>query len=136
MNWSSRYVGVPEAGCHCWELVRRVYAEELGIALPSYEGAVASPEERAEVHALVRGEAEGGPWRHVSDRPGPHVRPFDVLVFHRGQWQSHVGIAVDRSRMLHMWSRSVIDSFTAPRWRARLTGVYRHLEAPVEGGVE
>ncbi|QEW21231.1 NlpC/P60 family protein [Marinibacterium anthonyi] len=128
MTWSDRYIGLPDEACHCWGLVRRVYGAELGIDLPAYAGTVVSAGERAEVDALMRGEEASGLW---CDAAGP-VRPFDVLVFRRGGYLSHVGLAVDPHRMLHMQGQARIEPFTAGRWAARLRGVYRHLQTPLK----
>lgn len=129
MSWSTKYLGISEAECHCWELARRIYAGELGIMLPSYEGSLASAGEREEVEALVDGEMGGIRWRRVTEA---EIRPFDILVFRRGRLRSHIGVAIDRRQMIHMLGRSHIQRFTDPIWGPRLTGVYRHVEAPVE----
>ena len=59
MIWANAYVGLPWAdlgrdrtGCDCWGLARLVYAEQLGIALPSYSDAYPCAGEQAEVAAL------------------------------------------------------------------------------------
>ena len=129
MTWSTRYLDIPEAECHCWELARRIYRGELGIVLPAYEGALASSEERAEVAALVDGEMGRARWQAVDS---DDIRPFDVLVFRRGRLRSHIGIAIDRRHMIHMLGRSHVERFVSPYWCPRLTGVYRHVKPPVE----
>lgn len=128
-GWSNKYLGLQESEVHCWELARRIYAAELQIELPSYEGSVVSAEERAEIEATVRGEEAGGVWTRVS---GP-VEPFDILVFRRGGVRTHIGIAVDGRHMIHMMGDAHVDRITSPLWKARLTGVYRHVQRPGNG---
>jgi cell wall-associated NlpC family hydrolase len=132
MSWSCRYVGIPyadlgrsAAGCDCWGLVRLVYGRELGIALPAYAGSYACAEERREVDALVATEEASGPWRPVTE-----IRAFDLLLFRVGTYRSHVGLAIDTARMLHVEGedQAKVASQRAPRWASRFAGAYRHVE--------
>lgn len=133
MSWASRYVGIPQAdhgrselGCDCWGLARLVYARELKIDLPSYTGDYASSQERAEIAALVGTEETNGTWRPVLE-----IRAFDLLLFRRGRYRSHIGVAVDARLMLHMdgQSHSCLVRFAdAPSWSARFCGAFRHAE--------
>lgn len=132
MSWSNRHIGLAEAECHCWALATRIYRDELGIALPSYEGSAVSEAERAEVEALVNAEAAGSIWQRVDQTLRADIRPFDILVFRRGRHRSHIGIAVDARHMIHMLGHARIDRIGSPEWRPRLTGVYRHVKAPIE----
>ncbi|WP_102226927.1 C40 family peptidase [Acidimangrovimonas sediminis] len=139
MTWAARHIGLPYAdlgrdacGYDCWGLVRRVYGMDLGILLPSYAGAYTSAEESAEVEALIDAGRAAGPWSPVAD-----PRPYDVLLFRRGRFRAHVGLFVDARHMLHMAEvQSVIEDRAAPAWAHRLIGIYRHVEAPVEGSVQ
>lgn len=133
MSWSDDYVGLPYAdlgrdrsGADCYGLACIVYEERLGISLASYAGAYASAAEQAEVAALLEAAESRLPWRRVGD-----VAPFDLLLFRRGRLRSHVGIAVDARRMLHMEERShaCIARLDEPRWSARFLGGFRHVEA-------
>lgn len=132
-SWTNRYVGIPfapfgadRAGCNCWGLVVLVYAEQLGVTLPDYAGAYASPEEQAEVAALVGTERSNPVWARVFD-----VRPFDVLLFRRGGLDTHVGLYVDRGLMLHVTADDCakLEHFETGTWGHRLTGIYRHVKA-------
>lgn len=136
MSWSCAYVGIPyadlgrsETGCDCWGLLRLVYGRELGIALPAYTGAYACAGERREVDALVASEQACGPWRPVAE-----IRAFDLLLFRVGAYRSHVGVAIDGTRMLHMdgEDQARVATRLAPRWASRFAGAFRH----VEGGVQ
>ncbi|WP_164658600.1 C40 family peptidase [Tropicibacter sp. Alg240-R139] len=131
MSWSNTYVGIPQAdkgaserGCDCWGLTRLVYRQELGIKLPSYDGDYVSPDEHSEVAALVDRIEDGGPWRAVAGT----VRPFDLLLFRRGRFRSHVGLAVNFPRMLHMdeSGQACHVDVSLPRHKTRFCGAYRH----------
>ncbi|MBN8189557.1 C40 family peptidase [Salipiger thiooxidans] len=126
----SDFVGIPHldlgrgrAGADCYGLLRLVYAELLGIDLPSFSGAYTSCEEHAHLGALVAGEADAGPWRPVGE-----IRAYDALLFRVGRHDCHVAVAVDRTRMLHVHARSsaVIVPRNDPMWRDRFAGAYRH----------
>lgn len=130
LDWSAAYVGIRYApvgrdrsGCDCWGLVRLVYRDQAGIALPSYAGGYTDPEELAQVDALIGRARADGPWRPV-DRP----RPKDVALFRRGRLDSHLGIVVAPGRMLHMEGEDCakITDYRTGRWAARLVGHYRH----------
>ena len=126
-HWSAAWLGLPWAaggrarqGCDCWGLVRLVYAAELGIDLPGYDGVSPCAAELAEIDALIA--AGSGDWRQV-DQPAP----FDVLLFRRGRWRSHVGLHVTRGRMLHMdEGGSQLADPDGPLWRSRFVGAFRH----------
>jgi len=129
MSWSDAYLGIPHRdlgrdrrGCDCWGLIRLVYAGEMGIDLPAYDGDYPSALESREVASLVDQVAMPPVWVPVSD-----PRPMDVLIFRRGPWRSHVGLVVTGTAMLHMsGSGSRIEASNAPRWVRRLTGIMRH----------
>ena len=134
MSWTNAYVGLPwadlgrdRAGCDCYGLARLIYADQLGIALPSYTGAYPCAGEQAEVAALIGRVSEADPWRPVVDV----LAPFDLLVFRRGRLASHLGIALGDGRMLHMdgEAQARVAPLDDPRWRMRFTGGFRHVEA-------
>jgi cell wall-associated NlpC family hydrolase len=133
MHWSSRYVGLPWrekgrswAGIDCWGLVRLVYAEALGIELPSYIESYASVSERAEIAMLLSADCERWPWRPLL--PGQAEGEFDVALFMRAGIAAHVGVIVGGGRMLHVEPEheSCVMKYRDGRWASRLLGVYRH----------
>jgi cell wall-associated NlpC family hydrolase len=133
-HWSAGFIGVPflargrdHAGCDCFGLVYLVYRDVLGITLASYVEAYASTEERAEIAALIAGDASAWPWTSV---PAGREREFDVALFRRGGLDSHIGIVAARGRMLHVedGGQSCIETYGNGKWHARLAGFYRHAQ--------
>lgn len=129
-HWSAAFIGLDwrekgrdRDGIDCWGLAALVYAEVLRIDLPSYADAYASIAERGEIAALFAADASRWPWRKV-DAP----EEFDIALFRRGRLESHVGVVVATSRMLHVTEGrlSSVERYDDGRWRPRLKGFYRH----------
>ncbi|MBA5776298.1 C40 family peptidase [Stappia sp. F7233] len=106
MHWSDRYVGIPFrdggrdlAGLDCWGLVRLVYAQELGIDLPSY-GEISARQLISVARAISAG-ARSEEWRPVGS---DNLRPFDVAVMRRsgGINACHVGVLIRPGQVLHV----------------------------------
>lgn len=129
LHWSAGYVGTPYVdhgrgadGCDCWGLVRLVLQQERQIDLPSYMEI--SPAEVREIASAIDGEVAAGAWQTVA-RPAA----FDVAVFRRGRFDSHVGIMIDNRHMLHsdkQAGRACIERVDAGRWTSQFAGYYRH----------
>jgi len=129
-HWTTPYIGFawieygrgPRA-FDCWGLMRCVYERELKIDVPSLAGAYADPAERAEVDRLRREDPALSVWRDV---PLDELRPFDVLLF--GGAYLHVGVAIDRTRMLHIdrGRTSEVARLDRTRWRLASATVARH----------
>lgn len=131
MSWVDKYVGLPFAdlgrdvqGVDCYGLLRLIYRDELAIELPSYVGSYVCSDEQAEVAKLLGEAAVEGPWCRNTDAP----RPFDVLLFRQGRFNSHLGIAVTHGHMIHVQGedQAKIERFKDPRWNSRLNGCYYH----------
>lgn len=126
-HWSAAYVGIPyvahgrtAGGCDCWGLVRLVLEAERKIALPSYDEV--SPQELAEIARLARGAVDAGIWIEVDA-----AAQFDAALFRRGRCDSHVGVMVDATRMLHSdRAASRVERIDTGRWRDTFAGFYRH----------
>lgn len=135
MTWSNKYVGIPQrahgrarSGVDCWGLVWLVYREELGITLPDYCG-YGSLAEHAEIAALIDGAATSAFWDAVST-----PAPFDVVLFRRGRWNSHVGILVRPGLMLHVTGDGAkLEHCDRGAWGARLQGYWRPHSTAIEG---
>lgn len=136
MTWSNRFIGLPYAefgrsreGCDCWGLACIIYREELGITLPDYLG-YGSVEEHREVAAVISGAVDSPLWLPAE---GP-AQPFDIAVFRRGQFATHVGIVIRHGVMIHVEGEDCakVASYQTGAWKHRLKGHYRHVERPVQ----
>ena len=124
----ARYVGIPFAdhgrdasGCDCWGLVRLFYREQFGIELsdmgPAYRDTTDADGMRR-VH-----EDQLACWRPVND-----PAPGDAVLLAVLGAPVHVGVALDRRRMLHAQRGVdvVIERLDRPLWQNRFKGFYRH----------
>ena len=101
-----------------------IYEDECGIELPSYGEVYGDPAEAEEIERALAEREPWSDWRRV-EQP----RPFDLALFTRGGWRSHVGIIVQGRQMLHMpRSGACIVHLDRSRWGQRLAGIYRHRE--------
>lgn len=139
MRWVERYCRIPFVdegssfgGCHCWGLVRLVYANELGIELAPYAGIAAS--DTGAVTGLVSSERGLAPWQQVIERG--NEKAFDVVVM-RGVFPSggrkvtgpvHVGVVVAPGHVLHVMRGmdSVCVPMSHPRVTRRVLSIHRH----------
>lgn len=140
MNWSDRFIGIPyidhgraAEGCDCWGLACVIYQEELGISLPEYLG-YASTDELGEIAALVAGATTSPLWLPVS---GAAVA-FDIAVFRRGRFSSHIGIVIRHGIMIHMVGddQAKVQGYLDGPYKHRFTGHFRHASRAVERPVQ
>ena len=101
MSWSNAYIGLPHvalgrarSGCDCWGLVRLVYREQLGIALPAYTPEGICVLEEGEIEALIGQATSDGAWEPVAE-----PAPFDVLIYRRGGHRSQFDAAPTRTNI-------------------------------------
>jgi len=111
-HWSYGYLGRSFA---CWPLVREVYAEQRGIALPAYEGPVSGAE--AQEIAVALGGTGDWPWETVDRRA---AREFDLVTFRIAGVEAHVGLMAGTDLFLHAGEgiTSRLDRLSAEHWRA------------------
>jgi cell wall-associated NlpC family hydrolase len=118
----AHYVGTEYELRGCWELLRRVYLEQMAIELPSY--AENAPDmDRSRLAALI--SAERTAWQAI---PAGAEQPGDAALFRVMGHDSHIGVVVGAGRMLHArpGTNAVIESYRGPQWARRLQGFYRH----------
>lgn len=129
LAWVERFIGIPYGDkgrtrefSDCWGLVALVYAEHLGITLPSYDEQYLNSAERKEIAAIVAREAASALWMPVTE-----PREFDIIWFRRGRHDAHAAIFLKKGLMLHMREEdaSKAERFDVPEWQSRMTGVYR-----------
>lgn len=129
--WSNDYIGLPwrargrtRAGVDCWGLVRLIYWERLGLALPDYSETYVTAEERAEIAAVVAGATLAGDWREVAE-----PLAFDIALIRIGGLESHVGIVAAPGLMLHVTEGhdSEIVRLSSGQWAPRLSRIGRHV---------
>ena len=128
LNWFHRYLDIAFAdrnsgadGCDCWGLVRKVYADELGIDIEP--GCYAHVKDSGGCGITAARAKEQ--WIRV---PRPERQPFDIVCFSilRDLW--HVGVVVDHRLMLHVEQGRVscLERYDSIRWGRRTDGFYRH----------
>lgn len=106
LNWSAGYVNLTYPNKRdCWPLARDVYRQEQGKHLPRHSA--------------------GAGWRQVDPRT---MREFDLAVFGSRGADSHVGVVVDRWRMLHLPTTgqpSCVEHFDTGGYLPRFRGIFR-----------
>jgi predicted phage tail protein len=131
--WTCQYIGIPyrergrgRDGADCWGLVRLVYAEQLGHALPGFEERYTGSQDAAVPEMLARAK-EGWARRKSGAQPG------DVVLFRVMGRLSHVGIVVAPGLFLHTREgyASVVERLDSGAWRHRVEGYYSYTGEPV-----
>lgn len=123
------YIGTPYAeddvppGTHCLGLVRRVYAEQLDIALPEDDGIGAK-----ELMALAKTmQRHAEQWVPVANGR----KPFDVVLMAARDGSRapvHIGVMVSPAHVLHVEDGLPAAVMLArhPLIAGRILGTYRH----------
>ena len=129
--WTDDFIEIPfkpdgrdRNGCDCWGLVCLVYREKLGIELPEYKG-VFEAQTIAQLKNVSRVmEREKESWVRVEK---PHE--FDVVMIRSGAYAWHVGIVIDRRRMLHVMSgiNSTVEEYAGMDWKNRIEEFRRYV---------
>ncbi|HMO07721.1 MAG TPA: NlpC/P60 family protein [Paracoccaceae bacterium] len=127
--WAAPLIGLPfgegPGQVTCWSLVRRVYADRLGILLPAY-GEVSATDLVRIARAMRDGSGAADGWRAV-DRPAE----FDVVLMRGpqgGRAVVHVGVMAGAARVLHVEAASHAVLVPLAHWslRDRILGYRRH----------
>lgn len=128
--WAAHYIGIPfkdhgrdRKGLDCWGLVRLVYDEAFGIALPSYAGEYEHTKNVRQISALIDRVSQS--WKPIE--PGKE-KLGDVIVLRVRGAPMHVGTVLGDRQMLHIDQGidSVIEKYTCSRWAERIEGFFRH----------
>lgn len=116
----SKYVGLPyQVGeTDCWGLIRAVYADHLGVALPEYAGIEMGPA----VNGIIEDLLVAMEWVEVHD-----PEPYNVVLLRDGP-RLHIGLVLDSENMLHTVENknACIERFTRPYWVNNIIGFYRY----------
>lgn len=124
--WFEPYVGLPfgegPGEVTCWGLVCRIYADQRGIALPSY-GEI-SARDLLRVARAMRAGADDG-WLTVAV-----PRELDVVLMRGAQGGGHVvhvGVMIDGVRMIHVEQAAAAAVVPINHWTVagRITGFRR-----------
>lgn len=126
----AKYIGIPfeERGrreaLDCWGLVRRFYWEVFDIGLPLLN-TYRDTKDQKTIEKIVKGEEVESVWKEIEN--GQH-KYGDILIFLINGVPSHIGMVVDKNRMLHIEKGidSCIERFDGMRWKKRLYKIYRH----------
>lgn len=133
MNWVKDYIGIEYGDrgrkdkLDCWGLVMRVYNNELGIELPSFDE-YDSSEKIHSVAPVLDQHRKEEMWQEI---PEGEEKPFDIAVFRISKYPVHTGIVWEKGKMLHVEKgiNACITPYNGLRWKQRLMGFYRHKEA-------
>lgn len=140
MMWPNSFVGIPYSdfgrsreGCDCWGLACIIYQEELGISLPDYLG-YASTDEHGEIAALIAGAATSPLWMPVTGT----ALAFDIAVFRRGRFSTHLGIVIRHGIMIHMVAedQAKVEGYERGPLKHRFAGHFRHASRATERPVQ
>ena len=124
-----RLIGIPYiehgrdySGADCWGIVFLFYRDVLRHPIPSYVAEMqARAFHRSDIGALIEDE-RAEHWIQVSE-----PKHGDVALMRTGREESHVGIYLDRARILHSEGEpgSCIVRADDMRIRSRLVGYFR-----------
>lgn len=132
-GWWDDYRGIPyldhgrgRDGLDCWGLVRLVYAERFGVALPSF----AEDYECSDAVDLSIVEKRMDGWREVERPTEGDVVLIRIVRNRRPRF--HIGVVVNprRGEVLHI-SKDIsvtVEQYRSPRWASRVVGFWRHDE--------
>jgi len=111
--WVNKYLSIDYEKLDCWNLVRKVYADEFGIEV----GGIGKQ----------RTHMRKGEWIDIFD-DGLGFEVGDVLLFKSTPLNRHVGLIISTNLMLHTirGANSCVERWESSKWRSRMVGIYRH----------
>jgi cell wall-associated NlpC family hydrolase len=127
--WAASWVGLPFVpkgrdplvGLDCWGLVRAVYAQRYGIALPLWDDYDDIHDRRALSDAISASRTAVVPIARTDAREG------DLVILNLAGYPCHVGLVLDDPWFLHARDgrRSGIERLDSVAWANRVEGFYR-----------
>ena len=120
--WWGKFICIPYTVAHCWQLVRLVYAERMGVVLPSY--AEIDSTRLLAVARAMEADKDAECWQPVT---APQALDVCLLRGRAAIW--HVGVMTDPHHVLHTEKatnavRVPIDSL---EMRGRVQGFRRYV---------
>ena len=105
------YIGIPYDRYNCWELIRLIYLDILGIDLGSQDT-----------------QSNGSHYDNWLVVPKGKEHTYDVLLFKEWEDHRHVGLVIKTGRFIHTRAGvgSSTESYKASQWAHRLKAIYRH----------
>lgn len=128
--WSNDYIRIPfkdhgrsREGADCWGLACIIFAEKLGIELPSLTG-YADTKDKVRISDIIK--AESATWDFFE--PGEE-KAYDIAVFRMLGEPMHVGVVVEPGLMIHCERGSGVYPtyyYKEHQWDRRLEGFFRY----------
>lgn len=113
-----------EEGVDCWGLVRLYYLEQFAIELPAYDNYQGQTLDtiREDLGRTIVAERDKS-WRPCAPIPGA------VIHLRIDGYPYHLGIVLDRRRMLHTMEGigACIEYFDQLAWTRRVLGFYEYV---------
>lgn len=126
--WWSDYIGLKFSekgrdrnGVDCWGLVRLIYDEKFGIALPDYSDLYSNTTDDESIQALVD-DKHNQHWMDV-DKP----ISGDIIFIKMNGMPTHVGIVTSEGYMLHCLKGigAAQEPYNGMKWRNKVVGFAR-----------
>ena len=122
--WVDSYIGVPFAEYNCYNLMRKVYAEQLGTDLPDLDDEYLHSFDTRSIARLYLREMKQN-WEKISKPKFGCLAAFRVKGV---LW--HCGMIVSKESMLHTQHaliNSCLEPFDNITWNNKFVGFYNHV---------
>jgi len=125
-----KYIGIPFLdkgrtieGLDCWGLLCLIYKEQFNIELPTFIDEYPTATNFAEVGSLI--ESNMHTWIKIEQDTR---RVGDGILMRLFGYPVHVGILVDKQRMIHVFrgTNTCLQRIYGTSWKKRIHGIYRH----------
>lgn len=129
MNFS-KYIGIPfkdkgrtYEGLDCWGLLCLIFKEQFNIEIPTFLDEYPTATNFVEVGKLI--EDNINIWIKIEQNTR---KVGDVVLLRLFGYPVHVGILVDRQRMIHVFrgTDTCLQKIYGMIWKKRICGIYRH----------